>query len=280
MVPEEPVSVAVPERRQLKKVMSWKDGVAVALVASAAGLTTIGPSVVALGAWAAVLLWAISVLIGGAQTRIFSEMSAMFPEKSGGLALYANQGWRRYSTLVGPIATFGYWFGWSVALAVVGLVIGELIQAQWFPHATWSFWDGTVHVGLPQLIAAGAIVLVWLVNVSGVRTLVRTSYFLGAFLLIPVALVVIVPLVSGNWSSSRLHWSVPSVGGGGLTVALVWMYVMGWTSYGMEICASFAPEFRDTKRDTWRALKGASVFTFGYYVLVVLAVGGVASTAL
>lgn len=280
MVPEEPVSVAVPERRQLKKVMSWKDGVAVALVASAAGLTTIGPSVVALGAWAAVLLWAISVLIGGAQTRIFSEMSAMFPEKSGGLALYANQGWRRYSTLVGPIATFGYWFGWSVALAVVGLVIGELIQAQWFPHATWSFWDGTVHVGLPQLIAAGAIILVWLVNVSGVRTLVRTSYFLGAFLLIPVALVVIVPLVSGNWSSSRLHWSVPSVGAGGLTVALVWMYVMGWTSYGMEICASFAPEFRDTKRDTWRALKGASFFTFGYYVLVVLAVGGVASTAL
>ena len=266
------------QERHLLKVMTWKDGVAVALVASAAGLTTIGPSIVALGAWAAVLLWAVSVFIGGLQTRIFSEMSAMFPEKSGGLALYANQGWRRYSTIVGPISTFGYWFGWSVALAVVGLVIGELVQAQWFPHATWTFWDGTVHVGLPQLIAAAAIILVWLVNVLGVRMLVRTSYLLGVMLIIPVALLVIVPVVTGNWSASRLHWGLSSAGSP-LTVALVWMYLMGWTSYGMEICASFAPEFRDTKRDTWRALKGAGIFTFGYYVLVVLAVGGAATTA-
>ena len=266
------------QERRLLKVMTWKDGVAVALVASAAGLTTIGPSIVALGAWAAVLLWAVSVFIGGLQTRIFSEMSAMFPEKSGGLALYANQGWRRYSTIVGPISTFGYWFGWSVALAVVGLVIGELVQAQWFPHATWTFWDGTVHVGLPQLIAAAAIILVWLVNVLGVRMLVRTSYLLGVMLIIPVALLVIVPVVTGNWSASRLHWGLSSAGSP-LTVALVWMYLMGWTSYGMEICASFAPEFRDTKRDTWRALKGAGIFTFGYYVLVVLAVGGTATTA-
>ena len=38
----------------------------------------------------------------------------MFPEKSGGLSMYANEGWRKYTTLVGPIATFGYWIGWSV----------------------------------------------------------------------------------------------------------------------------------------------------------------------
>jgi hypothetical protein len=38
----------------------------------------------------------------------------MFPEKSGGLALYAHEAWRKYTTLIGPIATFGYWIGWSV----------------------------------------------------------------------------------------------------------------------------------------------------------------------
>ena len=265
--------------RHLLKQMTWKDGVVVALVAAAAGLTTIGPSIVALGAWTAALLWALCVLIGGLQTRIFSEMAAMFPDKSGGLALYANQGWRRYSTLVGPVATFGYWFGWSVALAVIGLVIGDLVQAQWFPHATWTFWDGTVHVGLPQLVAAGAIVLVWLFNVAGLRVLVRTQYLLGLMLLVPVVLLVFVPLVSGHWSGSRLEWSLPG-GGEGLKVALVWMYLMGWTGYGMEICASFAPEFKDTKRDTWKALRGSSVLTFVYYTIIILAVGGVASTAM
>ncbi len=34
----------------------------------------------------------------------------MFPEKPGGISLYANEGWRRYFTPIGPIATFGYWF--------------------------------------------------------------------------------------------------------------------------------------------------------------------------
>ena len=43
----------------------------------------------------------------------------MFPHKSGGVAIYANEGWRKYSTLVGPVATFGYWIGWSVVLVVL-----------------------------------------------------------------------------------------------------------------------------------------------------------------
>ena len=57
----------------------------------------------------------------------------MFPEKSGGLSLYAHEAWRKYTTLVGPIATFGYWIGWSVVLSVNGLFIGQIIQGAWFP---------------------------------------------------------------------------------------------------------------------------------------------------
>ena len=64
---------------------------------------------------------------------IYSELAAMFPEKSGGLSLYAHEAWRKYTTLVGPIATFGYWIGWSVVLSFLGLFIGQLIQGAWFP---------------------------------------------------------------------------------------------------------------------------------------------------
>ena len=38
----------------------------------------------------------------------------MFPYKSGGIALYAHEAWRKYLTLIGPLATFGYWIGWSM----------------------------------------------------------------------------------------------------------------------------------------------------------------------
>ena len=66
----------------------------------------------------------------------------MFPNKSGGVALYAHEAWRKYSTLVGPLATFGYWIGWSVVLAVNGLVAGTLIQAEWFSDTTWAASGG------------------------------------------------------------------------------------------------------------------------------------------
>ena len=56
----------------------------------------------------------------------------MFPNKSGGIALYAHEAWRKYLTLIGPLATFGYWIGWSVVLSINGLVAGTLIQAEWF----------------------------------------------------------------------------------------------------------------------------------------------------
>ena len=56
----------------------------------------------------------------------------MFPEKSGGLALYAHEAWSKYSTLVGPIATFGYWIGWSVVLTINGIFIGQIIQGGLF----------------------------------------------------------------------------------------------------------------------------------------------------
>ena len=64
---------------------------------------------------------------------LYSELAAMFPHKSGGVAIYANEGWRKYTTLVGPVATFGYWIGWSVVLSFLGLFTGYIIRTAWFP---------------------------------------------------------------------------------------------------------------------------------------------------
>jgi len=74
----------------------------------------------------------------------------MFPEKSGGLAIYANEGWRKYTTLIGPVATFGYWIGWSVVLSFLGLFTGYIAQAAWFPHepyGTYAFGGAKIDNG-------------------------------------------------------------------------------------------------------------------------------------
>ena len=76
------------------------------------------------------MLWSISICLGALQNNIHAELASMFPNKSGGVALYAHEAWRKYLTFVGPLATFGYWIGWSVVLVVNGLVAGTLIQAR------------------------------------------------------------------------------------------------------------------------------------------------------
>ena len=37
-------------------------------------------------------------------------------------------------------------------------------------------------------------------------------------------------------------------------IALMWLFIMCWSAYGIEVGASFAPEYHDTKRDTTKAL--------------------------
>jgi amino acid transporter len=61
---------------------------------------------------------------------------------------------------------------------------------------------------------------------------------------------------------------------GGLRVAFVWLFLMAWSAYGVEVCASFAPEYHDTKRDTALALRAAGSFSLLVYILLPLSVGG------
>src|SRR5436305_7091003 len=175
---------AVVEERQLLRTLRWWDGFVIALCNPGFLLGSLGFTLGVFGVVGSVILWGISAFIGVLQAWIYSEPATMFPNQSGGISLYAHEAWRKYTTLVGPVATFGYWIGWSVVLSIFGKIIGDLIQARWFPTATWSVFDGVVHLGLAHFIAIGCIVAVWLLNVFGIRPAVWVSYVTGAGLLV------------------------------------------------------------------------------------------------
>ena len=118
---------AFVEERQLLKALRWWDGFVIALCNPGFLIASLGFSMGALGTWGAVLLWAISAGVGMLQTWIYAESASMFPDKPGGISLYAHEGWRGRFSLVGPIGAFGYWIGWSVVLSIFGKVIGDLI---------------------------------------------------------------------------------------------------------------------------------------------------------
>jgi amino acid transporter len=265
------------EERQLLKAMTWWDGFVVALCNPAFLIASLGGSVGALGTTGAVVLWTISISLGAMQNNIHAELAAMFPNKSGGIALYAHEAWRKYLTLMGPLATFGYWIGWSVVLSINGLVAGSLVQAEWFSDTTWAHSGAGFDISLPIAIGIGLIVLVWAFNVFGVRPAVWFAYATGALLLIPAAVLMFLPYLTGDWSGSNMEWNIGS--GGGLALALVWLYFMCWSSYGIEIVATFAPEYHDTERDTAKALRAAALFSGVVYALLPLGLGGTLGTA-
>lgn len=177
----------------------------------------------------------------------------MFPHKSGGVAIYANEGWRKYTTLVGPIATFGYWIGWSVVLSYLGLFTGYIIRTAWFPgepSGTYAlgrtcadpcpdyFSTGPLHIGLDHVIAIGLILAVWLFNVRGVRVAVTFGYLAGALLMIPLFVFMILPFLNGDFDSSNLTWGAldGTVGTGPdevtlstwkvVRLSIVWLWLM------------------------------------------------------
>jgi amino acid transporter len=282
------VATAAIEERHLLKTLRWYDGFVIALANPGFLLGSLGYSVGDLGGWGAAMLWGISAIVAVFINTLYSELAAMFPDKSGGLALYAHEAWRKYTTLVGPVATFGYWIGWSVVLAVNGIFIGQIVQGAWFsgepfggadsnPDVTGYFSTGTVKVGLPQLIAIGLIVAVWLFNVRGVRVGVTFGYLAGALLMVPLFVMMILPFLNGSFDSANLDNTIKATdpAWGGLQLSLVWLWLMCWSAWGVDVCATFAPEYKDTARDTKRALRSAALFSLVVYILLPIGfVGG------
>jgi amino acid transporter len=254
--------------------MRWFDGFVLSLTMPAALIAALGYSIGALGAWSAIALWGLSMVLATVANWIYSEMAAMFPEKAGGIAMYADEGWRSRLGIAGPLATFGYWFAWTTAIAVYAIIIGSLVQATWFPGQDWSVALGPVDLTFPLVVGLGVVVALWLANMAGLRVAVGVAYATAALLAIPLVVFIALPYLTGEWSASNLSWGLGD-GGPWLQTALVWLYIMAWTSFGVEVCATFAPEYRDPVRDTSRALRAGALFSLGVFVLLPLGVVGV-----
>ena len=277
---EEVTAQATIEERHLLKSLNWYDGFVIGLCQPAFLLGSLGFTLATIGVWGSILLWGISATVGLLQNFIYAETAAMFPDKPGGISLYAHEGWRSRFNLFGPIAAFGYWIGWSVVLSFVGNIVGALIVAEWFPASGDGVDDawfnlGFADFGLAQAIAIVVILAVWLFNVLGVRPSLTVGYVTGALLMVPLAIFIVFPYFTGDWQSSNLEYVHNAGGFSDLRIALMWLFIMCWSAYGVEVAASFAPEYHDTKRDTAKALKTVAVFSLFVYLFLPLGLGGV-----
>ena len=110
-------------------------------------------------------------------------------------------------------------------------------------------------------------------NIFGLRPAVWFTYACAALLMVPLALFIIVPYFSGDWHSSNVHATFTGPWGG-IKLAIVYMFILAWSAYGTEVCATFAPEYKSIQ-DTHRALRSAAMFMLLVCLLLPLGLGGI-----
>ena len=256
----------------LIKTMQWYDGFVIGLAGPGFILAGIAGSTLTLGPVWAATIWFLSALIGGLSAYIYAEPAAMFPDKSGGLSMFAKEGWRQHFSLAGPIATFGYWFAWSSVLAIYGGIIGTLMLSRFSPDSlAWSSPLLFMDITYPRLIGAACILACFLFNYFGMRPAVWFSYATGIMMVLPVAALAFIPIFKGQLSNIDFVWNTDTINanvefyggtpgmGQAIILGIVWFWVIAWSSYFPEAPATFSPEYHDTKNDTKKAVASTAV---------------------
>jgi amino acid transporter len=256
--------------------LTWRDGFALALVIPLAIFATVTPAIAAIGSLGVILLFAICGTVALVQNRLFAEMATMFPDKAGGITMFANEAWKRRCAPLGALASYGYWAAWSFGMGVFALTFGTLIHAQFFSDVTWSFALGSADVGLGHLIGLGALIVSTVLNARGIEFTIGVNKVLGGVALLMIVVVVVGPFLTGDFDASGLTYGLNADGlaWSGWKVALVFLFLFGWTVYGTEVCATIAPEYRDPKRDVSKALMASAALTLVVAVLVPIGLGG------
>ena len=190
---------------QLLKAMTWWDGFVVALANPGFLIAALGGSIGALGHRRRVRpVDDLDQARRAAEQHPRRARVRCSRTSPAAIALYAHEAWRKYLTLIGPLATFGYWIGWSVVLSVNGLVAGALHPVRVLLVDDWTHagagFDLTLPIVLRQRPDPARLALQRLRRPAG--RVVRLRHRRAA--VHPGFVLMFLPYITGDWSSSNM----------------------------------------------------------------------------
>lgn len=266
----------------LKKEIRWWDGVVITAAMPGFLLPSIGFSVALLGGWGAVAVWVGIVTFGLLMANLYAEMAAAFPHRSGGIATYIDEPLHKISRIPSVVSGYGYWFGYSAVLSINGILVGSYIQAAWLTSAHVMVNGADIFA---PLVGSVMLLLVWAVAIAGIKPTVWMTYALGALTVLPLALVAIVPWLTGHMNLSNLNNTSFPINGAnflsfaGLGIFFAMWYLGGWSAYAVECAAAFTPEYKHPEVETPKALRRAGVIQVLIFGLVPIALVGTVGQA-
>lgn len=275
---------------RLHRTLDWKGGFWIASGVPALVLFSIGSIAAAVGA-PSVMVWTISICFGLVQSFIWAEIAGLFPKKSGGASVYGAMAWVRYSKFVAPVSVWCNWLAWSPVLMIgSSLAAGYVLTALFPPDAVINTWSVTLipldflqegmglQISAQYVVAALFLLLVFALQHGGILRAARVQTIVGLAVLIPLLIIGVVPLLTGDVLRTNFVPFVPLSGSwdlSGWTLVAGGLFLAAWSAYAFETSICYTAEFRNPSRDTVRAILSAGIACLVIYTLVPFAFQGV-----
>ncbi|MBC3190394.1 APC family permease [Pseudonocardia sp. C8] len=282
-------TTSVADDDRLHRTLDWKGAFWIASGVPALVLFSIGTIAATIGA-PSVLVWGVSIAFGLVQSFIWAEIAGLFPRKSGGASVYGAMAWVRYSKLVAPLSVWCNWLAWSPVLMIgSSLAAGYVLTALFPADAVVNTWSMTLlpleflseglelRINATFVVAALFLLLVFALQHGGILRAARVQTIIGLAVLVPLLIIGLVPLLTGDVLASNFAPFVPLSGAwdlSGWTLLAGGLFLAAWSAYAFETSICYTAEFRDPGRDTVRAIMAAGLACLVIYLLVPIAFQG------
>jgi amino acid transporter len=282
----------------LHRTLDWRGAFWAASGVPAGVLLTIGGIAATIGqpAW---IVWIVSIMFGFLQSFTYAEIAGLFPHKSGGASVYGASAWVGYSKFIAPISVWCNWLAWSPVLALgTGLAAGYVMLSLFPADAAIQTWQltllnlGFIHDGLTLrinavfIIAACLLLLTFFLQHHGAAKAARMQKILGIACLLPLVIVGLVPMLTGDMPSNHffpllpmVHDAAGHIGFGtwnaaSVTLLMGAMFAANWSTFGFETAVCYTREFKNPGSDTFKAILASGVLCIVMFTIVPLAFQG------
>jgi amino acid transporter len=144
---------------------------------------------------------------------------------------------------------------------------------------------GTLHFNSTFVIGVILMSIIFVIQHRGIASTASAQKVLAVIVLIPLLLVGIVPILTGQIDSMNVTGIVPPTGAysgengawdiGGWTLFLGGMYIAAWSTYGFETAVCYTRELKDPKTDTFRAIFYSGLLCIVFFFLIPFSFQGV-----
>ena len=146
---------------------------------------------------------------------------------------------------------------------------------------------GPVSLSLNAAFFIGMVLmlLTFAIQHRGILGTANVQKWIGLLVVVPMAIVGIVPLVTGQVNMANFSDLVPLAAAyapepgawnvAGWTLVLGGMFIAAWSTYGFETAVCYTSEFKNPGTDTFKAIFYSGLLCLGLYILVPFTFQGV-----